>query len=328
MGFKQLFAAAGNVLLDPSIVFSFDRTGYLRHSVGFDQDDLEVDLSGRVVAITGANSGIGFATAEALAQRGARVLMLCRDPGRAAAAAERIRSVCAGADLCIVDLDLSNPDSVQSIDERLPVGCIDVLVHNAGVLPRAYSATPWGLELTLATNLVAPFSLTAQLLPRLPQGGRSRIIWVSSGGMYSQRLQVDELDAPEQGFDGVAAYARTKRAMVVLAEQLAEQLAPLQIAVHSMHPGWAETPGVRSSMPSFWRMTRWILRNPAQGADSVVWLAACDKAQEQTGRFWFDRKSRSPYLVPGKREPVSERELLWRQLHSWAKLEPTVFGEP
>jgi len=81
-------------------------------------------------------------------------------------------------------------------------------------------------------------------------------------------------------------------------------------------------------MPSFWRMTRWILRNPAQGADSVVWLAACDKAQEQTGRFWFDRKSRSPYLVPGKREPVSERELLWRQLHSWAKLEPTVFGEP
>jgi len=328
MGFKQLLASAGNSLLDPSIVFSFDRTGYLRHAAGFDPEDLQTDLSGRIIAITGANSGIGFATSHALAQLGARVLMLCRDPGRAAAAADHIRASCESADLCTVALDLSDPESVHSLDERLPPGAIDVLVHNAGVLPRAHSTTPWGHELTLSTNLLAPFSLSAQLLPRLRRGSKARIIWVSSGGMYSQRLQVEQLDAPQQGFDGVAAYARTKRAMVVLAEQLAERLAPFDIAVHAMHPGWAETPGVQTSIPGFWRMTRWILRSPEQGADTVVWLAACDKAQQNSGRFWFDRKTRSPYLVPGKREPESERELLWRQLHSWAKLKASAFDGP
>jgi dehydrogenase/reductase SDR family member 12 len=326
MGFWRLFAAAGDSLLDPSIVFSFDATGYLRHSVGFDAADLDVDLSGRVIAVTGANSGIGYATTAALAARGARVLMFCRNAERAATAAESIRGDCARADLHVVPLDLSDPSSVQSVQQRLPSGPIDVLVHNAGILPRQHIVTPWELELTLATNLVGPLALTAQLLPQLRQGSRARIIWVSSGGMYSQALQVEALNASDQGFDGVAAYARTKRAMVVLSEQLAQHLAPSHIAVHAMHPGWAETPGVKSSIPGFWRVTRRILRSPEQGADTVVWLAACDKAQQQSGLFWFDRKPRSLYLVPGKKEKLAERELLWRQVHIWAKLEPTAFS--
>ena len=133
-------------------------------------------------------------------------------------------------------------------------------------------------------------------MARLEAG--EHLIWVSSGGMYTQRLKVDALDAPEVGFDGVVAYARTKRAMVVVSEQLASRLTPKGIAVHAMHPGWADTPGVESSIPGFWKLTQAILRTPDEGADTV-WLVP-RSGTRGPGRFWFDRQARSPFLL-GKR---------------------------
>jgi dehydrogenase/reductase SDR family member 12 len=309
----------GDALLDPSIVFSFDRTGYQRHAKGFDPEDSAHSLRGRVIAITGANAGIGFATTRALAERGATLWMLCRSEARGRAAAERIIAEFPDTSLHVVPLDLAEPESVGTVLSRVPGGALDVLVHNAGVLPRTYEETAWGLERTLATNLVAPFRLTSELLPRLELGTEARIIWVSSGGMYTQRLEVDALTPPEVGFDGVIAYARTKRAMVVLSEQLAERLKGRGVAVHAMHPGWADTPGVESSIPGFWKLTQKILRSPVEGADTVIWLAACDKAQAQSGRFWFDRKARSTHLL-GKRAAPGEGGRLWGALHRWAQM--------
>jgi len=309
----------GDALLDPTIVLSFDRTGYRRHAKDFDPEDLAQSLKGRVIAVTGANSGIGFATSRALAQRGATLWMLCRSEERGREAAGRITAEFPDSELHVVTLDLACPESVSSVLSRVPKGALDVLIHNAGVLPRTYEETDWGLELTLATNLVAPFRLTFELLPRLEAGARARVIWVSSGGMYTQRLEVDRLTAREEGFDGVIAYARGKRAMVVLSEQLSERLEPRGIAVHAMHPGWADTPGVESSIPGFWKLTQRILRTPEEGADTVVWLAACDKAQGQSGRFWFDRKARSTHLL-GKRATAAERDRLWERLHHWAQM--------
>lgn len=326
MSWTRWLARAGDTLLDPTILFSFDRTGFARHRQGFDPSDLEVDLAGRVCLVTGANSGLGHATAQALAERGAEVWMLCRSLERGEAARQEIVDRTGHRAVHLAEVDLSSLDSVTRLCETLPLEHIDVLVQNAGVLPGEREESPEGLELTLATNLVGPFALTAGLLGRLQRGRGARLIWVSSGGMYSQKLDVATLEQPPGDFDGVAAYARTKRAMVVLSEQLAERLAPQGIAVHCMHPGWADTPGVQTSIPGFWRVTRSILRSSAEGADTVVWLAACDKAAEEPGRFWFDRKARSTYLVPGKRETVAERELLWRSLHQWSGLPLDQFG--
>lgn len=133
---------------------------------------------------------------------------------------------------------------------------------------------------------------------RLCESHLPRVIWVSSGGMYTQRLRVDHLAKPPGEFDGVEAYAWTKRAMVVLSEQLAERLDSAEIAVHCMHSGWADTPGVQSSMPGFWRVTRGILGTAEQGADTVIWLAICDRAQVDSGRFWFDRSPVLPTCCP------------------------------
>lgn len=324
---KPLLTVA-NWVLDPSIVFSFDRTGYRRHAHGFDQADLDVDLTDRVCVVTGANSGIGYETSLAFAKRGATLWMLCRNVERGEKARMQIVEATQNPNVHLHQVDVSELASVSAFVQDNRPERVDVLVHNAGVLLREPGVNSAGLELTLATNLVGPLALTSGLLPALARGSKSRIVWVSSGGMYTQRLSVPHLESPPGKFDGVKAYARTKRAMVVLSEQLADRLAPQGIAVHCMHPGWADTPGVKNSIPGFWRVTKAILRSPREGADTVVWLGASDRAQEHSGGFWFDREQRSTHLLWGTRESSSERDALWNALRYWAQLPEQWWESP
>src|SRR5206468_1834775 len=104
-----------------------------------------------------------------------------------------------------------------------------------------------------ATNVVGPFLLTKLLVPALERAREGRIVNVSSGGMYARRLRVDDLEMRSEPFDGVVAYARAKRAQVILTEMWAQRLREPGITVHSMHPGWVDTPGVESSLPRFHR---------------------------------------------------------------------------
>ena len=318
-------------LLDSSVVLSFDGTGYRRHAKGFAPGDLDVALSGRTALVTGANSGIGRATAAVLARLGARVILGCRDAERGREAAASIRAEAGGPDLrsnapvrsslsvrC-ERLDVADGASVKDLARRLRGIPLHVLVHNAGVLPDRRQETTDGLERTLATNLAGPHLLTRLLLPSLSKAGRARVVFVSSGGMYTQRLDVASLEAPpESPFDGVAAYARTKRASVVLSGLWAERCGEGGVTFNAMHPGWADTPGVRTSLPLFWSLTRGILRTAEEGADTVVWLAASAAAEGRTGEFWFDRRVRSPWLLPFTRESEAERARLWTACEAWA----------
>ncbi len=314
--------------LDKSIVFSFDKNGFRRHSARFDSNDLSVDLTGRVCVVTGANSGLGFATTEALACRGARVWMLCRNPERGQAARKEILQRFPEADLHLAIVDMSSFESVRAFVAGFEEPRVDVLIQNAGVLPAERQFTDDGLELTLATNLVGPFLLMAQLLPRMVDAERARVIWVASGGMYAKKLDLHALTGRAGRFDGVSQYAHTKRAQSVLSRQLADRFREYGIAVHCMHPGWASTPGVQSSIPNFWRVTRQILRSSEEGADTIVWLAACDKAQEQSGLFWFDRQAVPTHLRRGTQSTADEEHALWLQLLEWAGLDDSVFAAP
>lgn len=109
----------------------------------------------------------------------------------------------------------------------------------------------------------------------------------------------------------MTAYAETKRAQVVLAELWAEEFAASGVCVNAMHPGWADTPSVAASLPRFRRLTKSILRTPAEGADTVIWLAAAARAREHSGRFYFDRSPRRTHLLPGTHESPADREALW-----------------
>jgi hypothetical protein len=136
--------------------------------------------------------------------------------------------------------------------------------------------------------------------------------------MYTQRLSVDDACWCARPWDGVRAYAQTKRMQVVLARLLAGHWEGVGITCHAMHPGWADTPSVRTSLPRFWTITRPILRTPEQGADTVVWLAVARGAARRSGLFWFDRAPRSPHLLPFTRETEEERQRLWRLVHELA----------
>jgi dehydrogenase/reductase SDR family protein 12 len=319
------FRRLKNVALDATVIRSFDRRGYKRHAGQFNPQDLEADMTGRVCVVTGANSGLGYATSEALARLGATVWMLCRHPGRGEAAHHALTRTHPDADIHLALLDVSSLAAVEAFCENPPFDSIDVLIHNAGILPSERGASADGLDLTLTTNLVGPFALTSGLMPQLLKGERTRIIWVSSGGMYSRKLSIKRLEHPPEPFDGVRAYADTKRGMVVASEILADKLAPKGIAVHCMHPGWADTPGVKTSIPGFWERTQNILRNSAEGADTIVWLAVCDKAQHRPGLFWFDRAPRRTHLVPWTKTSQKKRRRFYSALHRWARLAEKAF---
>lgn len=314
-----------SALVDPTIALSFARPGFLIHSLAFYPNDLEVDLAARRCLITGANSGIGFETALALADLGAEVVLLCRSRERGEEAAGRIREQTGSRRVAVEQLDVADLAAVREVGARLSVAPVDVLVHNAGVLPAERTLTRDGLEATWATHVVGPHLLTTLLRSALERSPDARVVWVSSGGMYSQRLRLDDPNwKRRRTYDGVTAYAETKRAQVVLAELWAERLRHPPISVNAMHPGWADTPAVRTSIPSFYRVARRILRTPAEGADTVVWLAAAERARELSGRFFLDRSPRRTHLLPWTRESPKERQRLWRLVQAASAQSPSA----
>ncbi len=298
-------------VVDPFIVSSFDRTGFLIHSLTFEAEDLEVDLSDRRCLVTGANSGIGYETALALADLGAEVVLLCRSLERGEQAAREIREATGNPRVFTECVDMSDLGSIRTAAGRLSSAPVDVLVHNAGLLSDDRVETGDGLESSFATHVVGPHLLTRLLRRQLEESESGRVIWVSSGGMYTRRLNLEDFGWSDRDYDGVTAYAETKRAQVVLAELWADALGASSVVVNAMHPGWADTPAVKNSLPGFHRLTRSILRSPAEGADTVVWLAASPRAGRTTGHFFFDRKQRRTHLLPFTRESEEERRALW-----------------
>ncbi len=316
-------ASAVDWLLDRTVLPGFSSIGYRLRGLADSSPDPDGRLRGRDVVVTGANSGIGAAATEQLARLGARVHMVVRNPERGEDARARISEATGNDDLHLHRCDLSDLDSVRALAAELSAelpGGIAALVHNAGVLTQQRDASVDGYELTLATHVLGPLLLTELLAPALAAGAPAKVIFVSSGGMYTERLDVDDLELAHRDFDGPAFYAHAKRIQVILAGLLDEQLGPDGISVHAMHPGWADTPGVVEALPRFHSVLGPVLRTPEQGADTIVWLAASDAAAANGGRLWMDRRVRPAHRVPWTHETAAERARLWSKLSEMAGL--------
>jgi dehydrogenase/reductase SDR family protein 12 len=202
---------------------------------------------------------------------------------------------------------------VRSLARRLldREAALHLLINNAAVLPAERTHTPEGLETAFATNLLSPWLLTRLLMPRLRDSAPARIINVTSGGMYLSGLDTTAMETDSDGaYDGSRVYARAKRGLMVLTELWAEELRGSGVVVNAMHPGWADTPGVRKSLPGFYRLTRPVLRTPEQGADTIVWLAAATEAGAVSGKLWLDREPHLSAVLPGTTGSAEERETL------------------
>ena len=300
--------------LEATVVGSFSRIGYeTRRRLGRWSPPTAMPVTS--VIVTGATSGLGFEASVELARLGASVTFVARDEGRARKARESIGELSGRDDVSFVLADMSDLESVRRAAAVYlqDHDTLDVLIHNAGALSRRYAKAPAGTEQTVATHVLGPFLFTGLLLPALrrPRPGRdgpARVLTVSSGRMYSQRFDLDLLDAGPDSYDGVAAYARAKRAQVVLNHGWASRVDPREVVFHTMHPGWVDTPGVRSSLPGFFRITRPILRSPQQGVDTLVWLSQAPEAVQTSGRFWLDRQPRSEYKLPWTRSADNARD--------------------
>jgi dehydrogenase/reductase SDR family protein 12 len=287
---------------------------------------MSASLRGKRVVITGASSGLGLATARALADRGAELVLVMRNAEKAASVVSELKAE-SGNDAISCELaDLSLMRDVDSLVEALERDgrAIDVLVNNAGALFNPRRETEEGLENSFALLLLSPYRLTLGLKPLLEKARGARVINVVSGGMYSQPLEVKKLQAREKNYSGSTAYARCKRALTVLTEVWAEEWSDEGIVVNAMHPGWADTPGVESALPAFHRLTRTILRSPEEGADTIIWLAAAREAGKVSGLLFLDREPRTTHLLAKTREAPGEREKLLEFLRNFEMPEPAA----
>ena len=200
--------------------------------------------AGRTVVVTGANSGIGFEAARALAQRGASVVLACRDMGRASEARTRILASAPEAAVTAVVLDLASLASVEAAAQEIAAshGRLDLLINNAGVMLAPYATTADGFELQFGTNHLGHFALTGLLLDRLLPVAGSRVVTVASNVHRAGRLDFGDLQS-RRHYRQMAAYARSKLANLMFTYELQRRLAAAGVATVALaaHPGTAMT---------------------------------------------------------------------------------------
>jgi NAD(P)-dependent dehydrogenase (short-subunit alcohol dehydrogenase family) len=305
-----------DTILDKTLVPGYSSIGpALRRRWWADDPDPQV-LVGRHVVVTGGSSGLGRAAATGIARLGGIVHLVGRNADRLRESADLIRRDVPDAQLVEEVCDVSDLDSVRAYAAALTqqVGALHAIVHDAGVMPPERTETAQGHELALATHVIGPLLLTELLRGTLAAAEDPRVVIVSSGGMYSAPLDSsigDDIEYEQGPYEGIRAYARTKRMQVTLAELMARRYAVDGVVVHSMHPGWADTPGVTDSMPRFAKVVAPILRTAEQGADTIVWLTASPVATRSSGRFWSDRRPRSTYYLPGRADDPEARRSVW-----------------
>ncbi|MGD2101923.1 MAG: SDR family NAD(P)-dependent oxidoreductase [Acidimicrobiia bacterium] len=290
-------------------IAGFTNLGYRWHAR--DHRPITTDMSGQTVLITGATGGLGKAAATGIAALGARTVIVGRNGEKLAQTQREL-----AGDVVGYQADLSLLSEIRRLAESILAeeGRIDVLINNVGVLLPTREVTDEGIETTLATDLAGHFLLTNLLTPRLLESTPARIVNVTSGGMYSERIRPHDLQFETREYKGTAAYAHAKRGQVILTEMWAERLAGTGVTVNAMHPGWAKTSGVERSLPTFNKLMRPLLRTSAQGADTMVWLASSPDVGRKTGELWFDRELAPKHLVDRTREDPDDRAALWQAL--------------
>jgi NAD(P)-dependent dehydrogenase (short-subunit alcohol dehydrogenase family) len=248
----------------------------------------------RTSVVTGANSGIGRETARALARRGDRVVLACRDAERGEAARQEIAASTGNSAVELEIVDLGRQDSIHAFARRILESHRDVhvLVNNAGVWATRRRETADGIEQTWAVNVLGYYLLTDLLLDRLRQSAPARVVNVAS--QLAGDLDLEDVEFRRRRYSGVAAYSQSKQADRMLTWALARRLEGSGVTANAMHPGAVNTPlfakggGLLGMAASVYAKV--TARSPEQGADTVAWLAADAEVEGKTGGFWIDRR--------------------------------------
>lgn len=278
---------------------SFTRIGYGLRGIPF--RPVKADYSGQTWLVTAATGGIGRGAVVAALTKGARVFAVGRNQAAFAVLAETTKHL--PGVLVPVMCDLSSMTAVSAMTRTPPVAGVkfDVVVNNVGILNRSFRINPDGFEHSYAVNLLGHYILVQQLFEAGGLAEGATLIEVVSGGLYNAPFNLEGIAQDAAGYNGFLAYAAHKRAQLALVDYWRSRL---HVHTYAFHPGWADTDGVKRSLPKFRKILAPILRSEAEGADTIDWLAA-NKPKEVADKIWFDRKPRTAHVYPRTRQPTT-----------------------
>lgn len=268
-------------------------------------------MNGKVCVVTGGNTGIGKETARGLAQRGATVVLACRDVGKAEAARDDIARTTGRGDVEVIALDLGSKASIRAFGEQLRAkhDRLDVLVNNAGVWQRWRRTTKDGIEATFGVNHVGTWLLTQELLPLLKRSAPSRIVVLSSKLHYRGQMGWDDLQFERRKFGSLAAYSQSKLANVLFTKALSRRLEGTGVAVNAVHPGVVATELARDSPKLVMKIVQLFMLTPEQGAACSLNVATAPELAGVTGEY-FEKSRIKPAATAALDEAAQER--LWK----------------
>jgi NAD(P)-dependent dehydrogenase (short-subunit alcohol dehydrogenase family) len=279
------------------------------------------DQSGRTVLISGANSGIGFESARALAQKGATVIMACRSMDRGNEARNKLLQLVSNADLVVMELDLSDLDSVRNFAATFQraYNKLDILINNAGVMIPPYTLTKQGYELQFGTNYLGHFALTGLLYPMMNEVENSRIVTVSSLAGNNGKIDFDDLHSKSKPYKKWDAYGQSKLAELIFSFELAKRLDDCNaktIAV-AAHPGGSNT-NLQRTTGFFLKHVLFPLLSHAPDKAVLPSLLAAVDPMATNGTYWgpsgFNELKGAPH--PAKVPAVAQDQMtgmrLWK----------------
>lgn len=255
-------------------------------------------MQDKVCVVTGATSGVGLQTATELALRGARVVLVGRDPARGVEAMDLIKRRAPKADVVIHYADLARLDQVRELGAALHAALprIDVLINNAGAMFQRRQLTAYGLEKTFALNHMAYFLLSDLLSDRLIACAPSRIVNVASDAHRGVTLDFDDLQG-EKRYSGFRAYQRSKLCNILFTRELARRLDGTGVTVNCLHPGFVATRFGSNSggvMQALMPVAKLGAISPRKGAETIVYLASSSDVAGVTGLYYYQCKPDTP----------------------------------
>ncbi len=254
----------------------------------------------KVCVITGANAGIGFETAKALAATGMYVIMVCRSEEKALAARNQLVRETANSAIEVVLCDFAIQhdirEAARAINEKFDQ--IDILINNHGTVASKRQETIDGIEKTFAVNHLGYFLFTKLLLDKLIAADAGRIINVASNAHRGSTFDPENLQQ-EKGFSSLKAYSVSKLCNILFTMELADRLKDTRVTANSLHPGFVDTGIVDESnilVKTLWLMGKPFAKNPRQGARTTVYLATSPDVKDVSGGYFINRKIARPSM--------------------------------
>ena len=258
----------------------------------------KASMADKTCLVTGANSGIGLETARGLAQGGARVLMVARDPERGEAALAEVAESTGNDAVELLLCDLGSQRRVRELAAEVLERCerLDVLVNNAGLTLGERILTEDGIESTFAVNHLAPFLLTALLRERLEASAPARVVTVASDAHKGGKIDFEDLSGGH-GFSGWKAYGQSKLANILFTREFARRHDGSGVTATCLHPGVVRTGFARQGpafIRAYFKVAGLFLLRPERGADTAIWLASSPEVEGKSGGYYVKRRLTEP----------------------------------